>query len=125
MSVVSGAGPDTDVSLRLGASRRHAQSPRRTTSNSSREDAKFGFFSLLCSVKVCDTSSLVVLLYVENVIVCSGLSWNQVLEDVGLSSSGKLRAARAKSIKFTDGFMIHSGQPARDFIDFAVRHEGW
>jgi hypothetical protein len=76
-------------------------------------------------VKVCDTSSLVVLLYVENVIVCSGLSWNQVLEDVGLSSSGKLRAARAKSIKFTDGFMIHSGQPARDFIDFAVRHEGW
>jgi ribosomal protein uS3 len=25
--------------------------------------------------------------------------------------SGKLRAARAKSMKFTDGFMIHSGQP--------------
>merc|ERR1712137_578668 len=36
--------------------------------------------------------------------------------------SGKLRAARAKSMKFTDGFMIHSGQPARDFIDQAVRH---
>jgi ribosomal protein S3 len=36
--------------------------------------------------------------------------------------SGKLRAARAKSMKFTDGFMIHSGQPARDFIDYAVRH---
>jgi small subunit ribosomal protein S3e len=36
--------------------------------------------------------------------------------------SGKLRAARAKSMKFTDGFMIHSGQPARDFVDFAVRH---
>merc|ERR1711915_304343 len=31
--------------------------------------------------------------------------------------SGKLRAARAKSMKFTDGFMIHSGQPAKDFID--------
>ena len=27
--------------------------------------------------------------------------------------SGKLRAARAKSMKFTDGFMIHSGQPAQ------------
>jgi small subunit ribosomal protein S3e len=38
--------------------------------------------------------------------------------------SGKLRAARAKSMKFTDGFMIHSGQPARDFIDSATRHEG-
>jgi ribosomal protein S3 len=36
--------------------------------------------------------------------------------------SGKLRAARAKSMKFTDGFMIHSGQPARDFVDEAVRH---
>lgn len=36
--------------------------------------------------------------------------------------SGKLRAARAKSMKFTDGFMIHSGQPAKDFIDFATRH---
>ncbi|KAG5440869.1 hypothetical protein PCK2_000024 [Pneumocystis canis] len=36
--------------------------------------------------------------------------------------SGKLRAARAKSMKFTDGFMIHSGQPSRDFIDSATRH---
>jgi len=36
--------------------------------------------------------------------------------------SGKLRAARAKSMKFTGGFMIHSGQPARDFVDYAVRH---
>lgn len=54
--------------------------------------------------------------------------------------SGKLRAARAKSMKFVDGFMvcitlfiplfplpltfcqIHSGQPASDFIDSATRH---
>jgi small subunit ribosomal protein S3e len=36
--------------------------------------------------------------------------------------SGKLRAARAKSMKFTDGFMIHSGQPSIDFVDHAVRH---
>ncbi|KAI9197155.1 putative 40S ribosomal protein S3 [Polychytrium aggregatum] len=36
--------------------------------------------------------------------------------------SGKLRAARAKSMKFVDGFMIHSGQPTRDFIDYATRH---
>jgi small subunit ribosomal protein S3e len=36
--------------------------------------------------------------------------------------SGKLRAARAKAMKFTDGFMIHSGQPAKDFVDQAVRH---
>ena len=36
--------------------------------------------------------------------------------------SGKLRAARAKSMKFTDGFMIHSGQPVNDFVDSATRH---
>jgi small subunit ribosomal protein S3e len=36
--------------------------------------------------------------------------------------SGKLRAQRAKSMKFADGFMIHAGQPAQDYIDFAVRH---
>jgi small subunit ribosomal protein S3e len=36
--------------------------------------------------------------------------------------SGKIRAARAKSMKFTDGFMIHSGQPAIEFVDSAVRH---
>ena len=36
--------------------------------------------------------------------------------------SGKLRGARAKSMKFVDGFMVHSGRPAVDFIDYAVRH---
>jgi len=36
--------------------------------------------------------------------------------------SGKLRAQRAKSMKFTEGFMIHAGQPTRDYIDTAVRH---
>ncbi|EAL60852.1 hypothetical protein ACTFIW_010595 [Dictyostelium discoideum] len=36
--------------------------------------------------------------------------------------SGKLRAQRAKSMKFRDGYMIKSGQPSKDFIDFACRH---
>jgi small subunit ribosomal protein S3e len=48
--------------------------------------------------------------------------------------SGKLRAQRAKSMKFADGFMIHAGDPARvcgssyfssnrqKFIDVAMRH---
>lgn len=36
--------------------------------------------------------------------------------------SGKLRAARAKAMKFADGFLIHSGQPVNDFIDTATRH---
>ncbi|WFD33457.1 40S ribosomal protein S3 [Malassezia cuniculi] len=36
--------------------------------------------------------------------------------------SGKVRAARAKSMKFNDGFMIHTGQPVQDFVDEAVRH---
>ena len=36
--------------------------------------------------------------------------------------SGKLRGQRAKSMKFVDGFMIHSGNPTRDYIDSAVTH---
>lgn len=36
--------------------------------------------------------------------------------------SGKLRAQRAKAMKFKDGYMISSGQPVNDFIDSAVRH---
>ncbi|KAL8160235.1 hypothetical protein V2J09_001772, partial [Rumex salicifolius] len=36
--------------------------------------------------------------------------------------SGKLRAQRAKAMKFKDGYMISSGQPCKDYIDSAVRH---
>jgi small subunit ribosomal protein S3e len=36
--------------------------------------------------------------------------------------SGKLRAQRAKSMKFKDGYMISSGGPVKDYIDTAVRH---
>ena len=36
--------------------------------------------------------------------------------------TGKLRAARAKAMKFKDGYMISSGQPTEEFIDSAVRH---
>jgi len=36
--------------------------------------------------------------------------------------SGKLRAQRAKSMKFKDGYMIKTGQPVRDFVDTAIRH---
>merc|ERR1712186_14922 len=36
--------------------------------------------------------------------------------------SGKLRGQRAKSMKFVDGLMIHSGEPCNDYVDTAVRH---
>merc|ERR1711865_442000 len=36
--------------------------------------------------------------------------------------SGKLRGQRAKSMKFTDGYMIKSGEPFHDYVDTAVRH---
>jgi ribosomal protein uS3 len=36
--------------------------------------------------------------------------------------SGKLRAQRAKSMKFRDGYMLKSGNPTEHFIDQAVRH---
>ena len=36
--------------------------------------------------------------------------------------AGKVRGQRAKSMKFVEGFMVHSGNPIREYIDFAVRH---
>ncbi|EFA80983.1 40S ribosomal protein S3 [Heterostelium album PN500] len=36
--------------------------------------------------------------------------------------SGKLRAQRAKAMKFTDGYMIKSGQPSQNMVDFACCH---
>merc|ERR1711967_131855 len=36
--------------------------------------------------------------------------------------SGKLRAQRAKAMKFKDGYLITTGQPYRDFVDRAVRN---
>ncbi|KAF8356686.1 rps-3 [Pristionchus pacificus] len=36
--------------------------------------------------------------------------------------SGKLRGQRAKSMKFNDGLLIHSGNPVHDYIQQAVRH---
>jgi len=36
--------------------------------------------------------------------------------------SGKLRAQRAKAMKFKDGYMISSGFPVNEYIDGAVRH---
>jgi ribosomal protein uS3 len=36
--------------------------------------------------------------------------------------SGKLRAQRAKAMKFRDGYMIKSGQAKVDYVDYAVRH---
>merc|ERR1712072_727383 len=36
--------------------------------------------------------------------------------------SGKVRGQRAKSMKFSDGYMIAAGDPKRIYIDSAVRH---
>jgi small subunit ribosomal protein S3e len=36
--------------------------------------------------------------------------------------SGKLRAQRAKAMKFKDGYMIKSGEAARHYVDKATRH---
>jgi len=41
---------------------------------------------------------------------------------VELTVSGKLRAQRAKSMKFRDGYMIKSGNTAQEYVDKAVRH---
>ncbi|PQM40724.1 40S ribosomal protein S3-3 [Prunus yedoensis var. nudiflora] len=58
------------------------------------------------------------LLFGGHAMVFLDLSWRVEQRDV----SGKLRAQRAKSMKFKDGYMISSGQPVNEYIDSAVRH---
>ena len=36
--------------------------------------------------------------------------------------SGKLRAQRAKAMKFVDGYMLSAGNPVHEYVDCAVRH---
>ena len=36
--------------------------------------------------------------------------------------SGKLRGARAKAMKFIDGYMLKTGQPKQHYVDTATRH---
>merc|ERR1711982_103803 len=36
--------------------------------------------------------------------------------------SGKIRAQRAKAMKFRDGYMIKTGQPVKEYVDVAIRH---
>jgi len=36
--------------------------------------------------------------------------------------AGKLRAARAKAMKFRDGYMIKTGDAVNHYVDYAVRH---
>jgi ribosomal protein uS3 len=39
-----------------------------------------------------------------------------------VSVSGKVRGQRAKSQKFSDGYMIKTGQAYNDYVETAVRH---
>ena len=36
--------------------------------------------------------------------------------------SGKVRGQRAKGMKFVEGFLVHSGNPIREYLDTATRH---
>merc|ERR1712200_296487 len=39
-----------------------------------------------------------------------------------IAQAESLRGKRAKSMKFVDGLMIHSGDPVNDYVDSACRH---
>ncbi|AFP65353.1 40S ribosomal protein S3 (nucleomorph) [Chroomonas mesostigmatica CCMP1168] len=39
-----------------------------------------------------------------------------------ISVSGKIKGQRAKTMKFIDGYIIHSGQPVEDYVEKATRH---
>jgi len=50
------------------------------------------------------------------------LVMNEGAKGIEVAVSGKLRAQRAKTMKFKQGYMISTGEPKKNFIDRAVRH---
>ena len=74
--------------------------------NCTKEISKYDFYFLLC--RACYG--------VLRFIMESGAKGCEVVV------SGKLRGQRAKSMKFVDGLMIHSGDPTNDYVDVACRH---
>lgn len=64
--------------------------------------------------------------YTKPYVICVRIASRMLCEflfcDMQVIVSGKLRAQRAKSMKFKDGYMISSGQPVKEYIDSAVRH---
>ncbi|KAG5244084.1 40S ribosomal protein [Salix suchowensis] len=76
----------------------------------------------LCAIA---QASLFVTSFLEVLLACYGVL-RFVMESGAKGCevivSGKLRAQRAKSMKFKDGYMISSGQPVKEYIDSAVRH---
>ncbi|BBG98809.1 Ribosomal protein S3 family protein, partial [Prunus dulcis] len=85
----------------------------------SRKSTTEGFVPLL-KQSLCVTNFLEGLLFGGHAMVFLDLSWRVEQRDVIVS--GKLRAQRAKSMKFKDRYMISSGQPVNEYIDSAVRH---
>lgn len=45
-----------------------------------------------------------------------------VVQGCEVAVSGKLRAQRAKTMKFVDGYMLSSGQPVKEYVQYAFRH---
>merc|ERR1711911_136844 len=77
--------------------------------------------ALLPRLNHCDTNLLAVWLSKGLAMVFSASSWSPEPRAAKLVS-GKLRGQRAKSMKFVDGLMIHSGEPTNVYVDSAVRH---
>ena len=62
--------------------------------------------------------------YRRPAMVCDGVHHREWGQGLGYEVMvfRKLRGQRAKSMKFVDGLMIHSGDPVNYYVDTAVRH---
>lgn len=72
--------------------------------------------------KGCEVCRQLLILVVLTFILLLGVWFLMFFARKQVIVSGKLRAQRAKSMKFKDGYMISSGQPVKEYIDSAVRH---
>eukprot|EP01133_Synstelium_polycarpum_P007777 gene7777-9124_t len=79
----------------------------------------------LCAVAQCESLRLKLLAGLPVRRACNAIIHQIMMKGAKgceVIVSGKVRAQRAKSMKFRDGYMIKSGKPSETFVDYACRH---
>lgn len=82
-------------------------------------------FSIICHLSIVSFVSMFIKYYFVMIRACYGVL--RFIMESGAKGcevvvSGKLRGQRAKSMKFVDGLMIHSGEPTNEYVNTATRH---
>ncbi|GFX14384.1 40S ribosomal protein S3, partial [Trichonephila clavipes] len=71
----------------------------------------------LCAIAQCESLRYKLIGGLASLLWCAPIHHGSGAQGCEVVVSGKLRGQRAKSMKFVDGLMIHSGNPPEDYVE--------